>query len=46
MQGKPVWIIRRSEDTVSALADLDDDVRDPESEKEQQPAYAQNKHQQ
>ncbi len=41
-QGKPVWIVRRSEETVNALVELDDDVRDPESEVEQQPEYAKN----
>lgn len=41
-QGKPVWIIRRSESTVNALSELDDDVRDPNSEQDQQPAYAKN----
>jgi len=41
-QGKPIWILRRDEETVKALYKLDADERDPESEVEQQPAYARN----
>lgn len=43
-QGKPVWILRRTEDTVSTLDTLDNQVSDPESAQNQQPDYAQNKH--
>jgi len=43
-QGKPVWILRRDEASVSELAGLDDLVRDPESVEEQQPDYAQNQY--
>ncbi len=43
-QRKPVWIIRRTEDTVDGLTELDEDVRDPESDQDQQPDYAQNKY--
>lgn len=44
-QGKPVWILRRSEETVNELETVDDVLRDPKSEVEsQQPAYAQNEY--
>ena len=43
-QGKPVWILRRDEASVSELAELNDSVRDPDSEEEQQPDYAQNQY--
>jgi ubiquinol-cytochrome c reductase iron-sulfur subunit len=42
-QSKPVWIVRRSAKTLSDLATLDANLRDPASENEdQQPEYAQN----
>ncbi|MEX2525487.1 MAG: ubiquinol-cytochrome c reductase iron-sulfur subunit [Gammaproteobacteria bacterium] len=44
-QGKPVWILRRDTKSVSELDELDDAVRDPESEvTSQQPAYARNEY--
>ena len=43
-QGKPVWVLRRSEEMVSALEELDSSVADPESNQNQQPDYAQNKY--
>jgi ubiquinol-cytochrome c reductase iron-sulfur subunit len=43
-RGQPVWIVRRSEESLAALSSLDDQLRDPESEEDQQPAYAQNAH--
>jgi len=43
-QGKPVWILRRDEAALESINSLNDEVRDPESEVEQQPAYAQNQH--
>lgn len=43
-QSKPVWIVRRTEQTLSNLLKNDDHLRDPASENtDQQPAYAQNK---
>lgn len=39
-QGKPVWILRRTEAEVEALPDNDSKLRDPNSEVEQQPEYA------
>jgi ubiquinol-cytochrome c reductase iron-sulfur subunit len=42
-RGKPVWIIRRSEETLEELTEIDNLLRDPDSEvADQQPAYAQN----
>lgn len=42
-RGKPVWIVRRTEETMADLANLDDALVDPRSEvKSQQPAYAKN----
>jgi len=41
-QSKPVWIVKRSAKTLSDLATLDDNLSDPDSVEEQQPAYAQN----
>lgn len=44
-RGQPVWVIRRSEAAVEALASVNDELRDPDSAVEsQQPAYAQNIH--
>jgi ubiquinol-cytochrome c reductase iron-sulfur subunit len=42
-QGKPVWILRRSQEALDALDSISDsELRDPDSEREQQPEYAQN----
>jgi len=42
-QSKPVWIVKRSEKTLSDLTTIDGSLRDPASENvDQQPAYAQN----
>lgn len=44
-RGKPVWIVRRSDQTLTELASLEGVLRDPHSEVEtQQPAYCQNKY--
>ena len=43
-QGKPIWILRRDATMISDLEkSTEDDLRDPQSEKPQQPDYAQNK---
>ena len=39
-RGKPVYVVRRTEKTVSDLAKHDDQLRDPNSEMAQQPEYA------
>ena len=41
-RGKPVWIVKRSQKSLDELASLDEGLRDPASENEQQPAYAKN----
>jgi ubiquinol-cytochrome c reductase iron-sulfur subunit len=41
-RGKPVWILRRSEESLAELTDMADKLRDPDSDVEQQPAYAKN----
>ncbi|MEC4724656.1 ubiquinol-cytochrome c reductase iron-sulfur subunit [Shewanella sp. D64] len=41
-RGKPVWVVRRTEEILANLATLDDQLRDPASVEEQQPVYAQN----
>ena len=41
-RGKPVWILKRSEEMLEALPTLNPRLRDPESEEPQQPEYAQN----
>jgi ubiquinol-cytochrome c reductase iron-sulfur subunit len=43
-QGKPVWIIRRSDSSLGTIAEQDDVVADPESDVEQQPEYAKNEY--
>ena len=41
-RGKPVYIVRRTEEVLNALAKHDGQLRDPKSEEAQQPAYAAN----
>ncbi len=42
-RGKPVWIVRRTEEQLAALESMTDGVlRDPESSESQQPEFAQN----
>ena len=41
-RGKPVWLINRTQRMLDELPTLDDQLRDPKSELEQQPAYAKN----
>lgn len=44
-RGKPVWIVRRTEEVLKALPTLDGQLRDPKSEVDtQQPSYAQNEY--
>ena len=43
-RGKPVWIVRRTEEAVKALSELESQVRDPESQVSKQPPYATNPH--
>ena len=41
-RGKPVWIIRRTQTMLDNLPKLNNELRDPLSEEDQQPAYAKN----
>lgn len=41
-RGKPVWIVRRTDEMLANLEAVADQLRDPESEKNQQPDYARN----
>lgn len=41
-RSKPVYIVRRTDETVKNLASLDSQLRDPNSEEPQQPEYATN----
>ncbi|EOD80432.1 ubiquinol-cytochrome C reductase [Grimontia sp. AD028] len=41
-QGKPVWVVRRSEQTLETLNEIGEQLRDPESLEPQQPEYVVN----
>jgi len=41
-RGKPVWIVRRTPEMLAALQGHDTELVDPQSTKDQQPAYARN----
>jgi ubiquinol-cytochrome c reductase iron-sulfur subunit len=41
-RGKPVWLVRRTDETLAALPELDSELRDPDSLQPMQPEYAQN----
>ncbi len=41
-RGKPVWVVRRTKESLETLESLADQLRDPASEVDQQPTYAQN----
>ncbi len=41
-RGKPVWILRRTPEMLATLPTLNSQLADPESKREQQPAYAKN----
>jgi ubiquinol-cytochrome c reductase iron-sulfur subunit len=42
-RGKPIWVVRRTEEMLKDLPTLDDELRDPNSEvASQQPPYCQN----
>ncbi|SBT18632.1 Ubiquinol-cytochrome c reductase iron-sulfur subunit [Marinomonas gallaica] len=43
-RGQPVWVVRRSKETVADLSKLNDQLADPVSAVEQQPEYAQNEY--
>lgn len=41
-RGKPIWVLRRDAESLKTLEDLHDQLRDPNSDVEQQPEYAKN----
>lgn len=41
-RGQPIWVVRRTEDMLGTLSKLDENLRDPASEADQQPEYARN----
>jgi ubiquinol-cytochrome c reductase iron-sulfur subunit len=43
-RGKPVWVVKRTDEMLATLPTLNDALRDPDSAIPQQPEYAQNEH--
>ncbi len=43
-RGKPVWIVRRGDEALASLDKSREQLRDPNSDVEQQPGYAKNDH--
>lgn len=43
-RSKPVWIVRRTPELLASLEAHEDQLKDPESQEEQQPGFAQNRH--
>jgi ubiquinol-cytochrome c reductase iron-sulfur subunit len=43
-QGKPIWLLRRRQSDLDGIEALDSKVRDPNSDREQQPEYAKNEY--
>jgi ubiquinol-cytochrome c reductase iron-sulfur subunit len=41
-RGKPVWLVKRTDEMLEGLPALDTELRDPDSLQPQQPPYAQN----
>ncbi len=41
-RGKPVWVVKRTDEMLAALPTLNSRLRDPDSEEPQQPEYARN----
>ena len=41
-RGKPVWVVRRTPEMLAAVEHPSPDLADPESKRDQQPAYARN----
>lgn len=41
-RGQPIWVVRRTEDMLGTLPKLDEKLKDPASEADQQPEYAKN----
>ncbi|GAA6183486.1 MULTISPECIES: ubiquinol-cytochrome c reductase iron-sulfur subunit [Aliiglaciecola] len=43
-RSKPVWVVRRTPELLASLAKHEDILKDPDSEQEQQPAFAKNRY--
>lgn len=43
-RSKPVWIVRRTPELLAELEKVEDQLRDPNSDEPQQPAFAKNRH--
>ena len=43
-RGKPVWVVRRTEEALASVSELNPAVRDPKSSDSLQPSYARNEH--
>ncbi len=43
-RSKPVWVVRRTKELLATLSAHEDQLRDPASDVEQQPAFAKNQH--
>jgi len=43
-RGRPIFVVRRTEEALNALTTMADRLTDPESEQPEQPAYAQNEY--
>lgn len=43
-RSKPVWIARRTPELLASLAAVEDQLKDPDSDEEQQPAFAKNRY--
>lgn len=43
-RGKPVWVVKRTPEMLEQLSKVESQLRDPNSEVEQQPTYAKNQH--
>ncbi len=43
-RGKPVYIVRRTDDSLKSLEQMDNLLRDPASEESEQPVYTENRH--
>ncbi|ABM60976.1 ubiquinol-cytochrome c reductase iron-sulfur subunit [Halorhodospira halophila] len=43
-KGSPIWVVSRTEEHLETLDKMVDRLRDPDSERDQQPEYARNKH--
>lgn len=41
-RGQPIWVVRRTEEMLGSLPKLEENLRDPKSEVDQQPEYARN----